>query len=155
MFVNSPQVSHKFAIKREGPLVNGRSVTPKHRYMPLLHQVHTCSEANSIVCATETRRMSILSSSGLLRGVRWFETDVSGLPIGSIFKIQDIFLEQLYPWRWDFLKPRDNPEDGRIEFNRGGSLGSRKRISPKAKQLHSALHIPTFKALCYSSKEQL
>jgi hypothetical protein len=27
--------------------------------------------------------------SGLLRGVRGFETDVSGLPIGPIFKGQD------------------------------------------------------------------
>jgi hypothetical protein len=30
----------------------------------------------------------ILSSSGLLRGVRWFETDVSGLHIGPNFKDQ-------------------------------------------------------------------
>ena len=30
----------------------------------------------------------ILQSSGLLRGVRWFETDVSGLPIGPIFGCQ-------------------------------------------------------------------
>jgi hypothetical protein len=27
----------------------------------------------------------ILPSSGLLRGIRWFETDVSGPPIGPIF----------------------------------------------------------------------
>jgi hypothetical protein len=30
----------------------------------------------------------ILPSSGLLRGVMWFKTDVSGLPIGTIFKGQ-------------------------------------------------------------------
>ena len=30
----------------------------------------------------------ILPSSGLLRGVRWFESDVSGLHIGSIFEGQ-------------------------------------------------------------------
>jgi hypothetical protein len=28
---------------------------------------------------------------GLLRGVSWFETDVSGLPVGPIFKGQDVF----------------------------------------------------------------
>jgi hypothetical protein len=40
-------------------------------------------------------------SSGLLRGVRWFETDVSALPIGPIFKGQAVkLLGQL------------NPEDG-------------------------------------------
>jgi hypothetical protein len=33
---------------------------------------------------------SILPSSGLLRGVRWFETDVSGLPVGPIFKGQAV-----------------------------------------------------------------
>ena len=31
----------------------------------------------------------ILPSSGSLRGVRWIETDVLGLPIGSFFKGQD------------------------------------------------------------------
>jgi hypothetical protein len=33
----------------------------------------------------------ILPSSGLLRGVRWFETDVLGLPILHIFKDQALF----------------------------------------------------------------
>jgi hypothetical protein len=32
----------------------------------------------------------ILPSSGLLRDVRWFETDVSGLRIGSILNVQAI-----------------------------------------------------------------
>ena len=36
-----------------------------------------------------SRLNSVLSSSGLLRGVRWFETDASGLRIGFIFKGQD------------------------------------------------------------------
>ena len=31
-------------------------------------------------------------SSRLLRGVRWFETDVSGLLIGPVFKGLDVFL---------------------------------------------------------------
>jgi hypothetical protein len=34
------------------------------------------------------RLNSVLSSSGLLRGVRWFETDVSGLRVFTIFKGQ-------------------------------------------------------------------
>jgi hypothetical protein len=32
------------------------------------------------------RFKSLLPSSGLLRGVRWFDTDVSGLPVGPVFK---------------------------------------------------------------------
>ena len=40
----------------------------------------------------------ILPSSGMLRGVRWFETDVSGLPMGLIFKGQVVLhLAQLDP----------------------------------------------------------
>ena len=39
-----------------------------------------------------------LQSYGLLYGVRWFETDVSGLPIGHMFKGQVV---QEEPWRWD------------------------------------------------------
>ena len=40
----------------------------------------------------EIRNKSVLiiPSSGLLRSVRWFDTDVSGLPIGPIFKGQVI-----------------------------------------------------------------
>jgi hypothetical protein len=34
------------------------------------------------------RLNKIRSSSGLLRGIWWFETDVSGLPVGRIFKDQ-------------------------------------------------------------------
>jgi hypothetical protein len=33
----------------------------------------------------------ILPSSGLIRGVRWFETDVSGLPVSSVLKGQAVF----------------------------------------------------------------
>ena len=40
------------------------------------------------------RLYSIFPSSGLLRGVRWFETDVSGLPISVIFNDQIV-------WKWD------------------------------------------------------
>ena len=34
------------------------------------------------------RWTKILPAFGLLHGVRWFKTDVSGLPIGPIFKGQ-------------------------------------------------------------------
>jgi hypothetical protein len=34
--------------------------------------------------------VATVTFSGLLRGVRWFETDVSGLPVGPIFKSQAV-----------------------------------------------------------------
>jgi hypothetical protein len=39
----------------------------------------------------------ILPPSGLLRGVRWFETDVSGLPVGPIFNGQPRMINILFP----------------------------------------------------------
>jgi hypothetical protein len=76
-----------------------------------------------------------ISSSALLRGVRWFKTDVSGLPIYPIFKGQAIQEEaSLLKMRLigspetsvlNHLTGRNNPEDGRIQFNSGGSLRSR------------------------------
>ena len=75
----------------------------------------------------------ILPSSGLIRGLTWFETDVSGLPIGLIFKGQD----SLDNWPLmgpigspetavlNHITPPNNPEDGRIYFNRGESQRSR------------------------------
>jgi hypothetical protein len=47
----------------------------------------------------------ILPYSRLLRYVRWFETDVSGLRIGPIFKSQDVqvLLGQLYKFFSDRL----------------------------------------------------
>ena len=60
----------------------------------------------------------ILSSSGLLRAVRYFETDVSGLHICSIFIGRPIPETSVS----DHLSPRNNREDGRIQFNRSGSL---------------------------------
>ena len=64
----------------------------------------------------------------------WIESDVSGLPIGPIFKGQtkkkagDL---KLSSWRTcpemsvsNHPTPRNNPEDGRIQFNRGGSQSS-------------------------------
>ena len=68
-----------------------------------------------------------LPSSGLLRSVRWLDTDVSG--------IHTLLPGQLDPWSWDrqvvpklpnHLTPRNNPEDGRIHFNRARSVKSRK-----------------------------
>jgi hypothetical protein len=75
-----------------------------------------------------------------LRSLKWFETDVSGLPIGSIFKGEDaLLLGHLDPWRWDptgssetsvsnHIAQRKNPEDWRIQFNHGRSLRSGKRL---------------------------
>ena len=40
-------------------------------------------------------KVSILPSSGLLHGVRLFETDVSGPPIGRILQGEDVFLDIL------------------------------------------------------------
>jgi hypothetical protein len=79
----------------------------------------------------------ILPSPGLLRGVKWFKTDVSGLPIGHIFKVQTVNHKPSSCTAWP-LKKRpisspetsvsnhptacNNPEHGRIQFNRGRSL---------------------------------
>jgi hypothetical protein len=52
------------------------------------------------------------SSSGLLRGIRWFQTDVSGLPIGSIFKGTESPTTPVS----NNLTLRNNAEDGRILF---------------------------------------
>jgi hypothetical protein len=46
-------------------------------------------------CRLPPRLNLILPSSGLLRSVRWFETDVSGLPTEPTFKSQDVFLDIL------------------------------------------------------------
>ena len=71
----------------------------------------------------------ITPSSGLLRSVRWFETEVSELPIGLIFKESwPLNMEQVGSTETsvlNHLKSRNNPEDGRIHFNRGESLRSR------------------------------
>ena len=78
----------------------------------------------------------ILPSSRLLCGVRWLETDVSGRPVGPTFKgeaFQDVSSWTSWPLKmgpidtpetsvWNHLTARSNPEDGRIQFNRGGSL---------------------------------
>ena len=64
-----------------------------------------------------------LHSSVLLRGVMWFKTDVSGQPMGSIFKGQ---LD---------LTPRNNPEDGSKQFHRGGSLRLREPLFTSALKL--------------------
>jgi hypothetical protein len=78
----------------------------------------------------------ILPSSRLLCGVRWLETDVSGRPVGPTFKgeaVQDVYSWTSWPLKmgpidtpessvWNHLTARSNPEDGRIQFNRGGNL---------------------------------
>jgi hypothetical protein len=87
---------------------------------------------------TNTKHMWywIFPSSGLLRGVRWFETDVLGLPIGSIFKIQAVHVLKTRSTGspetsvLNHLTQRNNPEDGRIHFNRSWSPRPRVIISP-------------------------
>ena len=63
----------------------------------------------------------IIPSSGLSRGVRWLDTDVSGPPIGPIFKGQAVE---------DRLTPRNNPQDGRIQFNRSASQNAPLLVFP-------------------------
>ena len=78
------------------------------------------------------RVFKIISSSGLLNGVRWFETDVSDNLSVNIFDGQFV---QEDPWPLKMgpvgtpetsfskqLTSRNNPEDGRIQFYSGGSL---------------------------------
>jgi hypothetical protein len=77
----------------------------------------------------------ILPSSGMFRSVSWFSTDLSGLPIGTIFKGQDVqegasLLKMgpiIIPKTSVLNKPalRKIPEDGRIKVNLSGSLGYR------------------------------
>jgi hypothetical protein len=57
--------------------------------------------------------------------VRNFETDVSGLPIGTTFTVKILPMASPQALTSNHFKPR-NPEDARIQFNRRGSLGSRK-----------------------------
>jgi hypothetical protein len=83
-------------------------------------------EINQLLCR-------ILPSSGLLHGVSWFKIDVSGLPIGLISKDQTV--QEIFTWKMRLigspetsvlyqLTPRNNPENRRIQLNRGGSLRS-------------------------------
>jgi hypothetical protein len=85
-------------------------------------------------CTMRARRPAphlnwILPSSGLLRGVMWFETDVSGLPICPILKGQGVQEEAWAAWPMKMgslgcpatsvsndLMPRSNTEDGRIQY---------------------------------------
>jgi hypothetical protein len=75
----------------------------------------------------------ILPSSGLLRGVKWFRLDVSGIRIGPIYKGQAAASWTACPLKRvatdspetsvsNHLSPRNSPEDGRIKFPCGRSL---------------------------------
>ena len=75
----------------------------------------------------------ILPSSGLLCGVRWFTTDVSGPPIGPIFKGQASCTASPLTTGptcspetsvLNNLTPRNYLEKLKTHFNRGGSLRS-------------------------------
>jgi hypothetical protein len=63
----------------------------------------------------------------ILRGVRWFETDVSELPVSPIFKNQAV-QEEAWSLKMrligrsetsfsNHLTPRNNPEDGKIQIH--------------------------------------
>ena len=75
----------------------------------------------------------ILPSSGLLLSVGWFRTDISRLHTGPIFLDDRPFMmggtgsPEMSVLNQPTLS--SNPEDGRIQFNRGGSLRSRKLMS--------------------------
>jgi hypothetical protein len=68
-----------------------------------------------------------IPSSGLLRGVRWFDTDVSGVPIGPIFTLEDGIGNPKTSVS-NHLTLRNNPEAGRLQFNHCESLQSRKFV---------------------------
>ena len=59
----------------------------------------------------ETRYWRILPSSGLLRSVGWLSTDVSGQPVGPIFK-GPIGCPETSVLKQPTL--RNNPEDGKF-----------------------------------------
>ena len=71
------------------PMQNSESTSLSLSY----HVTFTATTANYLRDRRLPPRLNwILQSSGLLRGVRWFETDVSWLPV---------LLGQLNLWRWD------------------------------------------------------
>ena len=87
---------------------------------------------------SKKQMLSMSPSFGSLRGERWFETDVSEVPVG--FHFQGPSCQASWP-AWplnkgpigrpetsvtNHLARRKNPEDGRIQFTRCGSLPSRK-----------------------------
>ena len=51
-----------------------------------------CTDANhATLTSTHYKLLKLIPpSTGLLHGVRWFDTDVSGLPISPIFKGQSV-----------------------------------------------------------------
>jgi hypothetical protein len=95
----------------------------------------------------------ILTFSGLLRGVRWFETRRFGITYRSHFQgsrcpfwtswlLMMGLVGGLETLISNHLTPRNNLEDGRIQLNRGGSLRSRKfystlRMSINSVSVHS------------------
>jgi hypothetical protein len=94
----------------------------------------------------------LFSFLGYYATLRWFKTDVWGIPIGPIVKGQSSRTalplkmgpigrpETSIPNR---LKPHNNPEDGRIRFNSGGSLTQCTR-GVKIRKHTSCCHINEF-----------
>ena len=95
-----------------------RNLWPPPKYVELVSAELHCVE---IFCShphQHRARNGILPSCGLLRGVRWFETDVSRLPVCPIFKGQGASSVS------NDVTPRNNPEDGRFQFVCAGGLRS-------------------------------
>jgi hypothetical protein len=87
------------------------------------HSLHTDCGCNSATVTHLTLLPllnSILLSSGLLRSVRCFNTDVSELHTGSVFKETALSLKMVHTGSpetsvLNHLAPRNVPEDGRIQ----------------------------------------
>jgi hypothetical protein len=95
-----------------------------------LQSVLTCSKTEIQIVLNIL--IHIIPSYILSRGGRWFQTDVSGLPIGSVFKGQAAqWRLKLGPISGPELPPvsnhlthLNNPRDGTTQFNRCASLRS-------------------------------
>jgi hypothetical protein len=96
-FNGIPHVMMEQTLALESAVFQAKTLLPHRKLPPLLNQI---------------------LSSGLLRGVKWFETDVLGLHIGPIFKtrsLEDETIGNPKTWVSNRLTPFNNPEDERIE----------------------------------------
>ena len=97
-----------------------------------MEETHVCIHTHiHVYVYREKIGEGIFPSSGLLRGIRWFQTDVSGLPVRRFFSGQAVLgplkMGPIYNFETsvsNHLTLRNNPEDGRIYFNSDGSLRS-------------------------------
>ena len=92
------------------------------------------------------------------RVIRWFDTDVSGLPIGPVF--EGLYLGLLDPRRWvsgspetsvsNHLTPCNNPDDG-PHFNLDGSLKSHTARAAVVVVVAAAVVVQTWLPKCYAT----